>query len=482
MAGSLPTLTHYIGGEWISGGDRYPVENPSDLDNPVLEYSRGDAAQVDLAVTAARAAFPEWSSWVPRERAQALDVAGQEIMARSEELGVLLSMEEGKTRAEGIGEVRRAGEIFRYFASRLLDAEGELLAGFQPGVTVEVRRKPRGVVGIITPWNFPAAIPAWKIAPALAYGNTVVFKPAELVPGTAWSIVEILSRTGIPAGTVNMVLGSGSEVGNALVEHPDVDAISFTGSTSIGRTIAVAAASRLAPVQLELGGKNSLVVLDDADLDRAVANAVNGAYYSTGQRCTASSRLLVTAGVHDEFVDRLAEAIRSVRTGPSLDPAVQVGPVVDARQLASVQGYLEVGRAEGATELIAGEMIEAPTRGHFLSPALFVDTAAGMRINTEEIFGPVATVTKVADYDEALAQVNDSRYGLVAGIMTGSLRLANHFKANAQVGMTMINMPTAGMDYHAPFGGTKDSGYGPREQGSYAREFYTEVVSAYVRS
>ncbi len=481
MNANLPELAHFIGGQWLADGDLHQIENPSDLDNPVGHYHRGSAAQVDQAVAAARGAFPEWSRRVPRERAQALDAAGQELLARSEELGTLLSMEEGKTRAEGIGEVRRAGEIFRYFAARLLDAEGELLAGFQPGVTVEVRRKPRGVIGIITPWNFPAAIPAWKMAPALAYGNTVVFKPAELVPGTAWSIVEILSRTGMPAGTVNLVLGSGSTVGNALVEHPDVDAISFTGSTNTGRGIAVAAASRLAPVQLELGGKNALVVLDDADLDLAVANAVNGAYWSTGQRCTASSRLIVTGGVHDEFVDRLASAVRKVRTGASLDVETQVGPVVDSRQLASVQEYLKIGRAEGATELVAGELLDAPTRGHFLSPALFVDTSPDMRINTEEIFGPVATVTKVTDYDEALAQVNASQYGLVAGIMTNSLRAANHFKAHAEVGMTMVNMPTAGMDYHAPFGGTKASGYGPREQGAYAREFYTEVVTAYVR-
>jgi len=380
---------------------------------------------------------------------------------------------------EGIGEVMRAGQIFKFFAGEVLRAAGEKLPSVRPGVDVEVTREPLGVVALITPWNFPSAIPAWKIAPALACGNTVVFKPADLVPGSAWALADILVRAGIPAGVLNLVMGRGSIVGEALVNAPDVAAISFTGSVSTGRAIAAKAVARMAKVQLEMGGKNPLVVLDDADLNVAVNAAVQGAYYSTGQRCTASSRLIVTAGIHERFVAAMAERLGSLKVDDALAAGTDIGPVVDQSQLDQDLAYLEVGKAEGARLAAGGERLQRASDGFYLSPALFTEADNTMRIAREEIFGPVACVIRARDYDEALALANDTEFGLCAGIVTTSLKHASHFKRQAQAGMVMVNLPTAGVDYHVPFGGRKGSSYGPREQGRYAAEFYTTVKTAY---
>jgi alpha-ketoglutaric semialdehyde dehydrogenase len=473
---------NHVAGTWLPIGDEVQVEDPSDLDRPVGRYAVASAEDVAAAVAAACEAAPRWARQPPYERARVLDAVGAELAARSDELGRLLSSEEGKTLAEGVGEVRRAADLFRFFAGEAVRAGGELLPGLRSGVEIEVRRRPIGVVAVITPWNYPLAIPAWKIAPALAYGNAVVFKPAESVPASAWALAEILSRASLPAGAFNLVMGAGADIGEALIGDPRVDGISFTGSTTVGRHVAVAAARHLTGVQLELGGKNPLVVLDDADLATAVACAVQGAFFSTGQRCTASSRLIVTAGVHDRFVDALVDAVRRLRVGHALDPATEIGPVADAAQLAQDVAYLEIGEAEGATVAVRGAVVERPTRGHFLTPTLFTETTSSMRINREEIFGPIASVIRVADVDEAIAVANDTPYGLVAGVVTTSLGHAARFKAEAAAGMVMVNMPTAGMDFHAPFGGVKASSFGPREQGSYAREFFTYVQAAYVRS
>jgi len=375
--------------------------------------------------------------------------------------------------------VMRAGQIFKFFAGEVLRAAGEKLPSVRPGVDVEVTREPLGVVALITPWNFPSAIPAWKIAPALACGNTVVFKPADLVPGSAWALADILVRAGIPAGVLNLVMGRGSIVGEALVNAPDVAAISFTGSVSTGRAIAAKAVARMAKVQLEMGGKNPLVVLDDADLNVAVNAAVQGAYYSTGQRCTASSRLIVTAGIHERFVAAMAERLGSLKVDDALAAGTDIGPVVDQSQLDQDLAYLEVGKAEGARLAAGGERLQRASDGFYLSPALFTEADNTMRIAREEIFGPVACVIRARDYDEALALANDTEFGLCAGIVTTSLKHASHFKRQAQAGMVMVNLPTAGVDYHVPFGGRKGSSYGPREQGRYAAEFYTTVKTAY---
>ncbi|HSP24491.1 MAG TPA: aldehyde dehydrogenase family protein [Saliniramus sp.] len=472
---------NFIGGEWIEAGQYAANVNPSNTEDVIAEFPRGSKADAERAIAAARNAFPAWSRATPQVRHDALKKIGDEILARKEELGRLLSREEGKTLAEGIGEAGRAGQIFLFFSGECLRMAGEKLASVRPGVDVELTREAVGVVGLITPWNFPIAIPAWKIAPALAYGNTVVFKPADLVPASAHALSEIIARSGIPAGVFNLVMGRGSEVGQAMLEHRHVDAISFTGSVSTGRRVAQACieSSPMKKVQLEMGGKNPLVVLDDADLDVAVECAVNGAYFSTGQRCTASSRLFVTAGIHDRFVAALTERLKALSVGDALDGGTHVGPVVDQSQLDQNMKYLAIGKEEGATLHWGGELLNRDKPGFYMSPALFTQVNNTMRIAREEIFGPVAAVIRVKDYEEALDVANDTEFGLVAGICTTSLKHAGHFRRNAEAGRVRVNLPTAGVDYHVPFGGRKGSSYGPREQGRYAQEFYTTVKTAY---
>jgi acyl-CoA reductase-like NAD-dependent aldehyde dehydrogenase len=471
--------SNYIAGEWVAGAGASPNINPSDNTDVIDDYAVGDASAVGRAVSAARTAFPKWSISTPQQRFDALDAVGSEILAHRAELGELLSREEGKTLPEGVGEVVRAGSIFKFSAGEALRTGGELVPSVRPGLGVEITREPVGVVGLIAPWNFPIAIPAWKIAPALAYGNCAVFKPAELVPGSAWALAEILSRGGLPPGVFNLVMGRGSVIGQALIDHPQVDAISFTGSVGTGRRVAEAALKRFAKMQLEMGGKNPLIVLDDADLEQAVEVALQGSYYSTGQRCTASSRLIVTAGIHDAFVKRLTERTKALVVGDARDPKTQIGPVVDERQLEQDERYIALGKDEGARLAVGGERLKRDKDGFYLSPALFTDADNAMRISREEIFGPVAAVIRAKDYEEALAFANDTPFGLTAGICTTSLKHATHFKRQAQAGMVMVNVPTAGVDYHVPFGGRKGSSYGPREQGRYAAEFYTTVKTAY---
>lgn len=473
---------NYIGGEWVAGATWAPNRNPSDLSDVIGEYAQADVEQTNAAVAAAKRAFTQWSVSSIQDRANILDKVGSDILARKDELGRLLAREEGKTLPEGIGETVRAGHIFKFFAGEALRLSGEKLPSVRPGVEVEITREPIGVVGLITPWNFPIAIPAWKIAPALAFGNTVVFKPAHWTPGCAWVLAEILAGSGIPAGVFNLVLGSGSVVGETLVNHPDVMAISFTGSVATGREIARKAVTRMARFQLEMGSKNPLVVLDDADVATAVNVAVQGAFFSTGQRCTASSRLIVTEGIHDRFVMALTEKLASLRVDNALTPGTDIGPVVEKPQLEQDLEYIALGQREGARLAIGGERLKRETDGYYLAPALFVDATNAMRISREEIFGPVACVIRARDYDEALAIANDTESGLSSGIVTTSLKFASHFKRHAQAGMVMVNLPTAGVDYHVPFGGRKASSYGPREQGRYAAEFYTTVKTTYIGS
>jgi acyl-CoA reductase-like NAD-dependent aldehyde dehydrogenase len=470
---------NFIGGDWVASAETARNINPSDLSDVIGEYARADRAQADAAIGAARAAFPAWSMSSVQDRANLLDAVGNTILARKDELGRLLSREEGKTLPEGIGEVVRAGQIFKFFGGEALRLAGEKIQSIRPGVDVEVTREPLGVIAIITPWNFPVAIPAWKIAPALCYGNCVVFKPAELVPGSAWALSEIIIKAGIPAGVFNLLMGRGSVVGETIINDRRVDAISFTGSVATGRAIAAKAIARMAKLQLEMGGKNPLVVLDDADLAVAVNCAVNGAFFSTGQRCTASSRLIVGANIHDRFVAALSERLGSLKVDNALTPGTDIGPVVDETQLKQNLDYIGIGQREGAKLAYGGEMLNRAKQGHYLAPALLTEATNAMRTSREEIFGPVASVIRVKDYDEALAVANDTDFGLSAGIVTTSLKHASHFKRQSQAGMVMVNLPTAGVDYHVPFGGRKGSSYGPREQGRYAREFFTVVKTAY---
>ena len=468
-----------IAGEWLAGTGLRRNINPSDTSDLVGEYAHADAVQTERAIQAARQAFPAWSRGSVQARADALEKIAAELLARKDELGNLLAREEGKTLPEAVGEVARAGQIFRFFAGEVVRASGEHLPSVRPGIEVDITREPIGVVGIITPWNFPIAIPAWKIAPALAYGNCVVFKPADLVPGSAWALAEIISRSGIPAGVFNLVMGPGSQVGQTLLNHADIDAISFTGSVDTGRRVLAATAPRFAKVQLEMGGKNPLVVLDDADLARAVECAVQGSYFSTGQRCTASSRLIVQRGILPRFTEAVVERLKTLKVDDARAPGTDIGPVVDESQLAQDLSYIQIGQDEGARLAFGGRVLERATQGFYLEPALFVDAEPGMRIAREEIFGPVACIVPADNFEHALALANDTAFGLSAGICTSSLKHATQFKREAQAGMVMVNAATAGVDYHVPFGGRKGSSYGPREQGRYAAEFFTTVKTAY---
>ncbi len=476
MADSV--FQNLIAGNWVDGADVSENRNPSNVADLIGLYAKAEAADVDAAVAAANEALPGWALASPQVRADLLDKVSDAIMARKDELGFLLSREEGKTLAEGIGETIRAAQVFKFFAGEALRNAGDVLASVRPDIDVDVTREPVGVVGMITPWNFPIAIPAWKIAPALCYGNTIVFKPAEITPASAHALAEIIQEAGCPAGVFNLVMGSGSVVGNAMLAHKEINAISFTGSVPVGRGIAVKAAEGLKKVQLEMGGKNPMVVLNDADLDVAVGACLNGAFFSTGQRCTASSRLIVQEGIHDAFVEKMNEAMGKLVIGDACDPVTQIGPVVSQSQLANNLDYVAVAGQEGA-EVVGGEQINGKTEGYYQRPAMFLNATNQMRVSREEIFGPCASVIKVADFDEALSVANDTDFGLSSGICTSNLKSAREFKRRSEAGMVMVNLPTAGVDYHVPFGGRKGSSYGSREQGRYAAEFYTTVKTAY---
>lgn len=472
------TFNNLIAGEWV-GGNATENRNPSDTNDVVGLYTQGTPDDMRAAIAAAKAAFPAWSRSGILERHAILKKTSDEILARKEELGTLLAREEGKTLPEAIGETIRAAQIFDFFAGECLRLAGESLPSVRPGIGVEITREPIGPIGLITPWNFPIAIPAWKIAPALCYGNTVVLKPAELVPGCAWALADILHRAGLPKGVFNLVMGKGSVIGQVMLDSPDLAGISFTGSVGTGKRVALASIEHGRKYQLEMGGKNPFVILDDADLSVAVEASLNSCFFSTGQRCTASSRLIVTEGIHDRFVAALIERLKSVNVDNALKAGTHIGPVVDERQLMQDIDYIDIGRSEGANLAFGGERLNRETPGFYLQPALFTEATNQMRVSREEIFGPVASVIRVKDYEEALSVANDTPFGLSSGIATTSLKHATHFRRNAEAGMVMVNLPTAGVDFHVPFGGRKGSSFGPREQGRYAAEFFTTVKTQY---
>ncbi|UVW36154.1 aldehyde dehydrogenase family protein [SAR92 clade bacterium H455] len=476
---SHEVFQNYINGQWVGSSAVIENINPSDTSDVVGHYAKATPEDCLAAIAAANTAFADWSQSGLEQRKLVLDFIGAELIARSAEIGEILAREEGKTRAEGVGEVYRSGQFFQYYGAEALRLMGENTQSVRPGVDVEVHREALGVVGIVTPWNFPMAVAAWKVAPALAYGNAVVLKPAELVPASAWILADIISRSGLPAGAFNLVMGSGRDVGETLCTSPDIQAVTFTGSVAVGRHIARNAIDNMARVQLEMGSKNALVVLDDADMDVAVNCALAGGYFGTGQKCTASSRIIVQAGIHDAFVEKLSAAVSNLVVGHALGEGSQIGPVVDARQLQQNLDFMQIAKDEGAELVVGGERLNLDTEGFFMSPALFVNTSNQMRINREEVFGPIACVIKVDSYEQALEVSNDSDFGLTSGIITNSLKYAGHFKRHSQSGCVMVNLPTAGTDYHVPFGGRKSSSYGPREQGSSAREFYTIVKTNY---
>lgn len=473
---------NYVGGSWPEPADWIENRSPSDESDLIGLYAQASPADLDAALDAAVKAQRVWANTGLEKRYAVLMAIGQELDQRAQELGTLLSREEGKPLAEGIGEVRRSGQFFTYFAAEVLRQLGECADSVRDGIEIDIRREPLGVVAVISPWNFPMATASWKIAPALAFGNAVVWKPANLTPASAWALTEIVSRQDIPKGLFNLVMGSGAIVGQKLIEDPRVNGITFTGSLAVGKQVAEAAARNLCKLQLEMGSKNPLVVMDDADIDLAASLAANGAFGGSGQKCTASSRIIVDSRVYEGFVDRFIRATKAIRVGHALDPETQMGPVVSKSQLSENLGYMQLAHSEGAEVAYGGEAMKRSPAGYYMSPGVLLNTRNDMRVNREEMFAPIACVLKADGYEHALEIANDSQFGLTAGIVTRSLARASHFRRNSRSGCVMINLPTAGTDYHVPFGGRGASSYGPREQGRYAAEFYTIVKTSYMHA
>jgi acyl-CoA reductase-like NAD-dependent aldehyde dehydrogenase len=467
-----------IDGRWQDSGRWEPDRNPSDLSDLIGHYAWASVAQAEEALAAARRALKNWSRSNPQLRSDVLRKAANAIYDRADALATLLAREEGKILKDAKGEAIRAAQIFHYYSGESVRHPGGFFPSLRDGINVIVDYEPVGVVALITPWNFPLATPAWKIAAALAYGNTVVFKPSEVTPGCAVALSEILIEAGVPPSVFNLVMGSGAELSDTLIAG--ADAVSFTGATATGRTVLERAAKTMTKVQLELGGKSPLVVLDDADLDQSVQVAYEGAFPQTGQRCTASSRLIVTRGIHDAFVERLTKKVMAVRVGHALEPSSDIGPVATEAQLAKDLRYVAGAKQDGAELLCGGERLERPTEGYYLAPALFANTTNSMRLNREEIFGPVAAVIRVDNVEEAIAVARDADYALSSAICTRSLAAAEQFRRASRAGMVVVNAPTSGAEYHVPFAGRRPSGYGAPEQGMAAAEFFTEIKTTYV--
>ena len=470
------SLSHSIAGRAVAGEAAFEQRNPAIPDDLRVEGPEATAALAAEAVAAARAAVDALAAGGVEARADALARIGRALSADVDRLGLLIARETGKTLGDSKGEVLRAARLFDFFAGETLRNIGERYASTRPGATVEVDYAPVGVVAAITPWNFPIAIPAWKIAPALAYGNAVVWKPSEISSATADALMAVIAGAGLPAGSVNMLLGAGG-AGRAVVEADGIDAISFTGSVATGERVRMAAAERSIRAQLEMGGVNGLIVLADADLDNAVDCAVNGAFFAAGQRCTATSRIIVDNAIADRFVEAVRTRVASLRIGDPRDPATQVGPLAAPRQKALIAGQVADVEVTGLKPLFGGS--GAAMDNCFYAPTLFDNVPADNGLAHNEIFGPVAGVFRVDGFDEAIRLLNSNRFGLSAGICTRSLLYAEEFKRRARAGMLMVNLPTAGVDYHAPFGGTAASSYGPREQGRAARTFYTTIKTSY---
>ena len=471
---------NYIAGAWCDGDATIENINPSDLTDSIGHYAQASRRQLNDTLDAAASAQKLWAKTGLEARQTILMNIGNELMARREELGQLLSREEGKPLAEGKGEIYRAGQFFTYYAAETLRQIGDTADSVRAGIEIDVRREPVGVVAIISPWNFPTATAVWKIAPALAFGNAVIWKPANIVPASAVALAEIIARQDMPAGLFNLVMGPGGAIGQGLVESPAINAISFTGSVEVGKKIAATAIANLTKIQMEMGSKNALAVMDDGDLDIAVAAALGGAFGGTGQKCTASSRLVVHAKVHDAFVDKLTAGAQAMVVDHALKDGTQIGPVVSQTQLDENLAWVDRAKAEGGDILCGGTRVTRDTDGYFMTPAVVAGTKNSWQINREEMFAPIACVIKVDSYEEAVDVVNDTHFGLTSGIITKSLARATDFRRRAQTGVVTINLPTAGTDYHVPFGGRGSSSYGPREQGRYAEEFYTTVKTSYI--
>lgn len=476
-------LHNLIAGDWLAGsGQELRSLNPARPDVVVATGRSATAADVDTAVGAAVAAGTQWAATPIHERGAILIAAAEVLDQHATEWGHDLAVEEGKTLAEGVGEVRRAAQILRYYGNEGDRQSGDIYASPRPGEQILVTRKPVGVVGVITPFNFPIAIPAWKIAPALVYGNTVVWKPASTVPLLATHLAHALSSRGLPPGVLNLLIG-GVDVGDGIVNHHDIDAITFTGSTGIGRRIASAAAARGVPVQAEMGGKNASIVLDDADLDLAVEQVLLGAFRSTGQKCTATSRLIVTDGIADRFLEALTARANAMVVGDPTDDQTQMGPVVSSAAHKSITAGIDSAITQGARVLAGGTNRECGRQsgGYFIAPTVLELAGEPTDVWTEELFGPVLAVRRARNAEDAFALANDSEFGLSAAIFTQDLTRALQAVQHIDVGVLHVNSESAGADPHVPFGGAKKSSLGPKEQGNAAREFFTHTTTVYLR-
>jgi alpha-ketoglutaric semialdehyde dehydrogenase len=479
---STPTYPNYINGEWVEG-DTFENRSPANTDDLVGNFVSGTVEDVDRAAAAAQEAFAEWSSMNAPARGKYLFKVADILESKLDQLAEDMTREEGKTLPEAKGETMRSINIFRYYGG-----EGSRLPGFQvpserPRVHMFAIRKALGVVGLVTPWNFPSAIPAWKLAPALICGNTVIMKPASAAPLCSWRLIEACHEAGIPKGVVNYVAGSGSKIGNALVDAKPLKAISFTGSCEVGALLHDRASKRHLKIQLEMGGKNPTIVLADCNFDEAVANVINAAFFSTGQKCTATSRCIVEESIYEKFIDALVEATGKLKVGNGLKPGVHIGPAIDKSQLETNIRYVEIGRKEAGDPVIGGNQLTGGDydKGFYFEPTIFRDVTSEMTIAQEEVFGPVLTVIKAADFEDAMKLANDVPFGLSASVQTSNISRVFEFIYGMEAGLLTVNLPSAGVEYQLPFGGTKDSSFGPKEQGLTALDFYSDYKTVYLK-
>jgi aldehyde dehydrogenase (NAD+) len=479
---SIPVFKNYINGEWVDG-PTFENRNPANTDEVVGLFVKGSAGDVDAAAAAAAEAFPKWSAMNGPARGALLNKAADILDRKFEQLGEEMTREEGKTFPEAKGEVRRAINIFRYFAGEGSRMPGMLVPSERDRVHMFALRKGIGVVGLVTPWNFPSAIPAWKLAPALICGNTVVLKPASASPLSAWRIVEACHEAGIPKGVVNFVAGSGGTLGAALVNAKPLKAVSFTGSCEVGQWLHEAASKRRLRIQLEMGGKNPTIVLADCDFNASVENVVNAAFFSTGQKCTATSRAIVEDSIYDKFVAALVERTRKLKVGNGMEAGIDIGPAIDEGQLETNLKYIEIGRKEAGEPVAGGKRLTggAYDKGYFVEPTIFAGVTEDMRIAQEEIFGPVLAVMRASDFADAMRIANNIPFGLSASIQTTNLSRAFDYIYGMEAGLLTVNLPSAGVEYQLPFGGTKDSSFGPKEQGPAAMEFYSDYKTIYLK-
>jgi alpha-ketoglutaric semialdehyde dehydrogenase len=480
---STPTFANYINGEWTESPQTFEKRNPANTDDLVALFGKGTPQDVAKAADAAAAALPAWSTMAGPARGNILFKAAELLDRRFDSIAAEMTREEGKTLPEAKGEVRRSINIFRYFAGEGSRMPGMLVPSERDRVHMFAIRKPIGVVGLVTPWNFPSAIPAWKLAPALICGNTVVLKPASAAPLSAWRIVEALHEAGIPRGVVNFIAGPGGELGRALVEAKPLKAISFTGSCQIGNWLHGEASKRRLRIQLEMGGKNPTIVLADADFNSAVENVVNGAFFSTGQKCTATSRAIVEDAIYDKFLNALVERTRKLKVGDGMQSGIEIGPLVDQNQMDTVMKYIEIGKKEAGAPKAGGNRLSANglAKGYFVEPTIFADVEERMTIAQEEIFGPVLAVMRAKNFDDAMRIANNIPFGLSSSIQTTNLSRVFDYVYKMETGLLTVNLPSAGVEYQLPFGGTKESSFGPKEQGPAALEFYSDYKTVYLK-